>query len=293
MGGTGFMILIALVLIPHPMCSLWVAVVIISVDTGVIGFMTLWGISLDTVSMITIIMSIGFAVDFAAHTAHAFVASGETSAAKRIPEALGSIGWPSLQGGLSTVLGVVVLSDLDSYMIVAFFKTVFLVIILAVVHGLIFLPVLLSIFVPARCQEKTSKTRSPCPLPTKTIKNEIVPNVAGPVRIFLANPGIFLQMLREYFAPNSTQNFKGTRKVHEAKSPLPTTVFQSEFHSNVKLPVKRSLENSFNLNNAELSRRSKMSNRFGKRGSSNCSGLFSEAPLTSSHTVVVHSNVAN
>lgn len=167
------MILIALLLIPHPMCSLWVAVVILSVDTGVIGFMTLWGIRLDTVSMITIIMSIGFSVDFAAHTAHAFVASEESSPSKRIPEALGSIGWPALQGGLSTVLGVVVLSDLDSYMIVAFFKTVFLVIILAVAHGLIFLPVLLSIFVPRGCDEKRKKKKlnSKSPIPAHTVSN--------------------------------------------------------------------------------------------------------------------------
>jgi len=48
------------------------------------------------------------------------------------------------------MMGVCVLADLDSYMIVAFFKTVFLVIILALVHGLVFLPVLLSIFVPDR-----------------------------------------------------------------------------------------------------------------------------------------------
>jgi len=96
-GGTLFMILIALLLIPHPVCSLWVAVVILSVDLGVIGFMTAWGIRLDTVSMITIIMSIGFSVDFAAHMAHAFVASHEASPTQRIYAALGSIGWPALQ----------------------------------------------------------------------------------------------------------------------------------------------------------------------------------------------------
>uniref|UniRef100_A0A915L2F8 SSD domain-containing protein n=1 Tax=Romanomermis culicivorax TaxID=13658 RepID=A0A915L2F8_ROMCU len=167
-GGTLFMILIALLLIPHPVCSLWVAVVILSVDVGVIGFMTVWGIRLDTVSMITIIMSIGFSVDFAAHMAHAYVASGESSPVQRIYAALGSIGWPALQGGLSTVLGVCVLANLDSYMIVAFFKTVFLVIVLALLHGLVFLPVLLSIFVPQQCKISLTKKNKT----STTTKNE-------------------------------------------------------------------------------------------------------------------------
>jgi len=134
-------------------------VTILSVDVGVIGFMTIWGINLDTISMITIIMSIGFSVDFAAHIAHAFVVSSDKDAGpkEKVKAAMGEIAWPILQGAASTILGVVVLADLDSYMVVAFFKTVFLVIILALIHGLVFLPVLLGIFVTRRCGAGKSK----------------------------------------------------------------------------------------------------------------------------------------
>ena len=52
------------------------------------------------------------------------------------------------QGGISTVLGVSVLTFVDSYMIKVFFKTVFLVILFGVAHALIFLPVLLSTVMP-------------------------------------------------------------------------------------------------------------------------------------------------
>jgi len=123
------------------------------VDVGVIGFMTIWGINLDTISMITIIMSIGFSVDFAAHIAHAFVLSSDKDAGakEKVKAAMAEIAWPILQGATSTILGVVVLADLDSYMVVAFFKTVFLVIVLALIHGLVFLPVLLGVFVTRRC----------------------------------------------------------------------------------------------------------------------------------------------
>lgn len=37
------MVVIAVLLIPQPMCALWVALAIGSIDVGVIGYMTLWG----------------------------------------------------------------------------------------------------------------------------------------------------------------------------------------------------------------------------------------------------------
>lgn len=40
------MIVIAMLLIPQPLCSLWVAFSIASIDLGVIGFMTLWDVNL-------------------------------------------------------------------------------------------------------------------------------------------------------------------------------------------------------------------------------------------------------
>lgn len=145
--GISVMVLIALVMIPHPCCSFWVAVTIASIDLGVVGLMTIWGINLDTVSMITIIMSIGFSVDFSAHIAHAFVVSDQKSSTERAKRAIARMAWPVIQGGLSTILGVVVLSNLDSYMVLAFFKTVLLVIVLGMLHAIVFLPVLLSLFV--------------------------------------------------------------------------------------------------------------------------------------------------
>uniref|UniRef100_A0A914Y969 Uncharacterized protein n=1 Tax=Panagrolaimus superbus TaxID=310955 RepID=A0A914Y969_9BILA len=52
------MIIIALLLIPQPMCAIWVTASIASIDIGVVGYMTVWGVNLDAISMITIIMSI-------------------------------------------------------------------------------------------------------------------------------------------------------------------------------------------------------------------------------------------
>uniref|UniRef100_A0A915PT93 SSD domain-containing protein n=1 Tax=Setaria digitata TaxID=48799 RepID=A0A915PT93_9BILA len=140
------MIVIAMLLIPQPLCSLWVAFAIASIDLGVIGFMTLWDVNLDAISMITIIMSIGFSVDYSAHVTYGYVISAEPTPEERVRTALGALGWPVTQGAMSTILAVVVLADIPAYMI-----TVFLSIVLGLLHGLIFLPVMLSWFVGGSC----------------------------------------------------------------------------------------------------------------------------------------------
>ncbi|KAE9554031.1 hypothetical protein FO519_002791 [Halicephalobus sp. NKZ332] len=92
------MVIIAIVLIPQPMCAFWVSVAIASIDLGVIGYMTMWNVNLDAISMITIIMSIGFSVDYSAHITYGYVTSKKHTASEKICEALGALGWPLTQG---------------------------------------------------------------------------------------------------------------------------------------------------------------------------------------------------
>ena len=51
------MFIVSLLLIPNKICSLWVAFSIVSIEVGVVGFMTLWNVNLDSISMISNIMT--------------------------------------------------------------------------------------------------------------------------------------------------------------------------------------------------------------------------------------------
>ncbi|EYC17939.1 hypothetical protein Y032_0029g1968 [Ancylostoma ceylanicum] len=126
-------------------CGIIIFLSIVSINIGVFGYMTLWGVNLDAVSMISIIMSIGFAVDLSGHIVYAFVTShGDTS--QRVIGALEALGWPIFQGASSTIAGITILYTVDAYIILVFFKTIWLTMVIGAIHGLFFIPVFLSIF---------------------------------------------------------------------------------------------------------------------------------------------------
>ncbi|MEQ2184587.1 hypothetical protein GOODEAATRI_009511, partial [Goodea atripinnis] len=133
---TGVMLVVSLLLIPNPVCSLLVACSIGSVTVGVNGFMALWDISLDSISMIIFTVCIGYTVDFSAHVSYAFVSSEKPHPNDKAVDALSSLGYPIIQAVLSTVLGVSVLSMSEFYIFRAFFKIFFLVMFIGMLHGL-------------------------------------------------------------------------------------------------------------------------------------------------------------
>ncbi|XP_018014148.1 patched domain-containing protein 3 isoform X2 [Hyalella azteca] len=151
------MMVVSLIFIPNPLCSLWVAFSIISIEIGVVGYMTLWGVNLDSISMIQLIMCIGFSVDFSAHISYAYLAAKVDTPDERVKECLYSLGLPIVQGGLSTILGIMALVLAPSYIFITFFKTVFLVIFFGAIHGLFLLPVLLSLLGPGSFSKNKKK----------------------------------------------------------------------------------------------------------------------------------------
>ncbi|RWS25477.1 patched domain-containing protein 3-like protein [Leptotrombidium deliense] len=139
------MMIISLLFIPSPLCAIWVAFSIVSIEIGVIGYMTHWNVNLDSISMINLIMCIGFSVDFSAHISYAYISCEAKEPKERVRQALYSLGLPIFQGSVSTILGIIALAFAPSYLFLTFFKTVFLVMLFGALHGVLLLPVLLSI----------------------------------------------------------------------------------------------------------------------------------------------------
>ncbi|KAL3120578.1 hypothetical protein niasHT_007870 [Heterodera trifolii] len=135
------MMFVSFLMIPNWHAAFLITAAIASIDIGVLGYMSLWGVNLESVSMITIIMSIGFVFSSAS-------APGELSPDERAIAALETLGWPVFLGAFSTIVGIMVLALVDAHIILIFFKTVFLVITFSLLHGMVFLPILLTVAMP-------------------------------------------------------------------------------------------------------------------------------------------------
>ncbi|XP_044280952.1 patched domain-containing protein 3-like [Varanus komodoensis] len=143
---TTVMLVISLLLIPNPLCSLWVTFAIASVVVGVSGYMAYWDINLDSISMINLVICIGFSVDYSAHISYAFVSSEKPKVNEKAVDALYRLGYPVVQSALSTLVGISVLSMAPTYAFRTCFKIMFLVVMFGAAHGLIFIPVFLTFF---------------------------------------------------------------------------------------------------------------------------------------------------
>ncbi|XP_022093267.1 patched domain-containing protein 3-like [Acanthaster planci] len=184
----GAMLIVAVLMIPHPVCSLLVTLSIASIVTGVIGLMTLWQVNLDSIAMTNIIICIGFSVDYSAHVSYAYTSADTSSRRESVIRALYSLGMPIVQGSVSTILGVLVLIFTDSYIFRTFFKTMFLVISLGALHGLLFIPVGLFLTVPSKTRKKASckrRNRPDCPATDRPRESQTRRTVTGP--LYLGN----------------------------------------------------------------------------------------------------------
>ncbi|KAI1720235.1 patched family domain-containing protein [Ditylenchus destructor] len=136
------------VIIFNPWAAAMVAIIVVSMTVELAGFMGLFGVKLNPISAVTLITAVGIGVEFTAHVVLAFLTSLGTRN-ERMASCLEHMFIPVIHGGLSTLLGIIMLafSKFD-FIVKYFFVVMTALVIIGMFNGLAMLPVMLSLIGP-------------------------------------------------------------------------------------------------------------------------------------------------
>eukprot|EP00904_Undaria_pinnatifida_P008217 jgi/Undpi1/4525/HiC_scaffold_18.g07879.m1 len=106
-----------------------VCLTVVIIDVELLGFVYHWGLEVNSITVIELIMAVGLVVDYMVHVVHYFLHQNpNTPKDERIADTLGEIGPSVMVGAATTFLGIMPLAFANNVIFRVFFK-MFLVII--------------------------------------------------------------------------------------------------------------------------------------------------------------------
>ncbi|GMH91791.1 hypothetical protein TrST_g1853 [Triparma strigata] len=139
-------VMVVMLIFTDNISCFFITLMVIFIDADLMGMMYFLDINISAVSFICILMSIGLSVDYCVHIGHAFTHSDGETPNMRLVEAVKLIGTSVLKGGMTTFLGTIVLAFSGSDAFRTFFKMMLMTVIFGMLHGLMCLPVFLTMF---------------------------------------------------------------------------------------------------------------------------------------------------
>lgn len=136
----------------EPLVSVWLGLTLLSVQFGVLGFMTLWGVELDCVSVLCLISALGHSADCSGPLLCGFASGRGDSRTRWVRVALERHGVPSLQTLLCYGAALVPVGSVRSNLTRTLFRCLALTAGCSALHTLAFLPTLLTFLPPSKTQ---------------------------------------------------------------------------------------------------------------------------------------------
>ncbi|CAN0203161.1 unnamed protein product [Ascophyllum nodosum] len=116
------------------------------IDVELLGFVYHYGLEVNGITVIQLIMAVGLVVDYTAHIMHYFLHQNtDSSKDVQIANALGEVGPSVMLGAATTFLGIMPMAFASSFIFRVFFKIFILIIVFGFYHGVVFIPVALSL----------------------------------------------------------------------------------------------------------------------------------------------------
>ncbi|XP_077336833.1 patched domain-containing protein 1 [Lithobates pipiens] len=154
-----FLLFFSSFLVASSIINIWITLTVASVAFGVIGFMTLWKVELDCISVLCLIYGINYTIDNCAPLISTFILGKEFTRTKWVKNSLELHGVAILQSYLCYIVGLIPLAAVPSNLTRSLFRCLFLIAFVTFFHCFAILPVMLTFVPPSKKKRKEKKTQ--------------------------------------------------------------------------------------------------------------------------------------